>query len=128
MNYEENELEDYARYMEYIRRIIIEENFEFGPIKDMQINIGHIDRVAVCKLDNMESCYWSFQYTIKRPLGTSKNEWTKEMRYTQQIAYDEWKRLQTVETRNKKIDDILKGLEPKHKDILIEGLKSKQTR
>lgn len=128
MNYEENELEDYARYMDYIRRIIIEENFEFGPIKDIQINIGHIDKIAACRLQDMSSITWGFQYTIKRPLGTSKNEWTKEMRYTQQICFDEWKRLQQVETRNKIIENILEGLEPKHKDILIEGLKSKETR
>lgn len=124
MNYEENELEDYARYMDYIRRMIIEEMADFMTIEENEIDFGHIDRIAVCKLDNMSSQTWGFQYTIKKSIG--KNEWTKEMRYTQQIAYDEWKRLQQVETRNKKIDDILKGLEPKHKDILVKGLKSKR--
>jgi len=124
MNYEENELGDYARYMDYIRKAIIEEMADFNmTIEETQIEFGHIDRIAVCKLDNMASCSWGFQYTIKRPLGTSKNEWTKEIRYTQQIDYDEWKRLQKVETRNKLIDNILDGLEPKHKEILIEGLK-----
>jgi len=126
MNYEKNELEDYARYMDYIRKAIIEENLGFGPINETQISIGHIDKCAVCRLDDMKSLYWSFQYTIKRPL-TNKNEWTKEMRTTvrksQQIAYDEWKRLQTVDARNKIIDSILDGLEPKHREILIEGLK-----
>jgi len=127
MNYEENELEDYARYMEYIKRIIIEEMADFNmTIEETQIEFGHIDRIAVCKLDDMSSHTWGFQYTIKKSIG--KQHWTKEMRYTKQIAYNEWKRLQTVETRNKIIDSILEGLEPKHKDILIEGLKSKQTR
>ena len=124
MNYEENELEDYARYMDYIRRMIIEEMADFMTIEENEIDFGHIDRIAVCKLDNMSSQTWGFQYTIKKSIG--KNEWTKEMRYTQQIAYDEWKRLQQVETRNKKIDDILKGLEPEHKAILIEGLKNQR--
>jgi len=122
MNYEKNELEDYARYMDYIRKAIIEENLGFGTISDTQISIGYIDKCAVCSLDDMASLYWSFQYTIKRPL-TNKNEWTKEMRITKQIAYEEWKRLQTVEARNKIIDSILDGLEPKHREILIEGLK-----
>lgn len=126
MNYEENELEDYARYMDYIRRMIIEEMADFMTIEENEIDFGHIDRIAVCKLDNMASCTWGFQYTIKKSIGKNTMYFTKDMRYSQQIAYDEWKRLQQVETRNKKIDDILKGLEPKHKDILIKGLKSKR--
>lgn len=122
--YTENELEDYARYMDYIKRIIIEENIDFNiKIKEENISIGHIDKIAVCRLDDMSSCTWGFQYTLKMPLG--KNEWTKELRYTKQVSYDEWKRMQKVETRNKLIDDILDGLEPVHKIALVRGLKIK---
>lgn len=123
MNYEENELEDYARYMDYIRRAIKEEMNDYNmAIEDSQIEFGYIDRVAICSLNDMSSHTWGFQYTIKKS-GKNPMYFTKDMRYTKQIAYDEWKRLQKVETRNKIIDNILEGLEPKHKDILIEGLK-----
>lgn len=126
MNYEENELENYAHYMDFIRKSILEENAELNLIiEESQINFGHIDRIAVCRLDDMSSCTWGFQYTIKRSIG--KNEWVKEMRYSQQIAYDEWARLQKVETRNKLIEGILEGLEPEHKIILVEGLKKQST-
>lgn len=121
MNYEENELEDYARYMDYIRSIIKEE-MEDIDIEDKDIDFGYIDRLSICNLDDMSSHTWGFQYTIKKS-GKNPMYFTKDMRYTKQIAYDEWKRLQKVETRNKIIDNILEGLEPKHKDILIEGLK-----
>ena len=122
MNYEENELEDYARYMDYIRKMIIEENADYGNIiKETEVSIGNMYTISS---QNKDIDLWGFQYTIKKPLTpSSKNEWTKELKYTSQVAYEEWKRMQMVETRNKKIDDILNGLEPKHKDTLIEGLK-----
>lgn len=132
MNYEENELEDYARYMEYIKRAIIEENAELGlKLKEVQISIGHIDKIAKVPigilLDNTkyEIDTWGFQYTarvVKIPIK-NKTEWIEEMRYTKQISYSEWKRLQKIETRDKLLTSILDGLEPTHKIALIEGLK-----
>jgi hypothetical protein len=119
MNYEENELEDYARYMDYIRRAIIEENKDLGlNLKEIQISIGHIDKI----IGNIkgEEDTWGFHYTakvVKIPIKT-KTEWIEENRYTQQISYNEWKRLQKIETRDKLLTSILDGLEPSHKEIL----------
>ena len=128
MNYEENELEDYARYMDYIKRAIIEEEKELDLIlgfklKDLQISIGHIDKIIGNIKDEIDT--WGFQYTVKVvkiPIKT-KTEWIEEMRYSQQISYSEWKRLQKIETRDKLLTSILDGLEPTHKIALIEGLK-----
>jgi len=118
MNYEENELEDYARYMDYIRRAIIEENKDLGlNLKEIQISIGHIDKWQYIK---GEEDTWGFRYTakvVKIPIKT-KTEWIEERRYTQQISYNEWKRLQKIETRDKLLTSILDGLEPSHKEIL----------
>ena len=127
MNYEENELEDYARYMDYIKRAIIEEEKELDLIlgfklKDLQISIGHIDKITHTK---GQTDLWGFQYTVKLvkiPIKT-KTEWIEEMRYSQQISYSEWKRLQKIETRDKLLTSILDGLEPTHKIALIEGVK-----
>ena len=118
MNYEENELEDYARYMDYIKRAIIEEEKELGYQYTAKVSIGHINKIT-------ESELWGFQYTVKVvkiPIKT-KTEWIEEMRYSQQISYSEWKRLQKIETRDKLLTSILDGLEPTHKIALIEGLK-----
>ena len=124
MNYEENELEDYARYMDYIKRAIIEENRELGlKLKELQISIGHIDKIIGNIKGEIDT--WGFQYTVKVvkiPIKT-KTEWIEEMRYSQQISYSEWKRLQKIETRDKLLTSILDGLEPTHKIALIEGLK-----
>lgn len=123
MNYEENELEDYARYMQYIKRAIIEELADFNiALEGIQIDFGHIDRIGACELNDMSNCTWGFQYTIKKS-GKNPMYFTKEMRYSQQMSYHEWKRIQTTEAREKKIDSILQWLLPEHKDILEEGLK-----
>lgn len=119
MNYEENELEDYARYMDYIKRAIIEENRELGlKLKELQISIGHIDKIIGNIKGEIDT--WGFQYTVKVvkiPIKT-RNEWIEERRYSQQISYNEWKRLQKIETRDNLIASILDGLEPNHKEIL----------
>jgi hypothetical protein len=123
MNYEENELEDYARYMDYITRLIMEEEKELGYYT-AKVSIGHINKHLPAKLYN-EGEVWGFQYTAKVvqiPIKT-KNKWIDEQRYSFQINYNEWKRLQKIETRDKLLASILDGLEPTHKIALIKGLK-----
>jgi hypothetical protein len=103
--YEEKELENYSKYMDFINELIMEKYLDYVSDK------RDIDIIKIFKTKNKS--IWRFNFEIQN------REFCSDF-----ISYKEWFRLQKTDTRDILLSNILNGLEPKHKEILIEGLKN----
>lgn len=104
MTYSEKDLEEYNDYMNYIRECIKDDCLTKFKLKveDKHIEIGNI------KPDKDK---WMFYYEVKRKTFS---------RYcmTKQISFEEWKLLLVKENRDKRINELLEGLDKPEKNKL----------
>lgn len=120
MNFEENDLEEYNKYMDFIFQHIIDESrtkFKL-TVKREQIELGHIRK-------DDESKKWVFYYTLTNDYKSQFEIWrgsNKRSCMTIQIGYDDWKLLLIKENRDNRITELLSGLEPIHKQLLLYRL------
>ena len=106
LDYTERDLEEYGKYMDFIRQCIIEEcliKFKLN-IKEEQIELGHIRK---------DGDRWVFYYDILKTSGDiERNGMSK------QLSYDKWKLLLIKENRDRRINELLEGLDKPEKDKL----------
>ena len=106
-DYTERDLEEYGNYMDFIFKHIVSENKDKYKrlIKEEDIELGHIHKYEGKSFEGAER--WFFHYTIKNRLRT-----------TNQISFNEWKRLLIKENRDKRIEELLSGLDKPEKKKL----------
>ena len=98
----EKHLEEYNNYMNFIFKHIVSENKDKYKrlIKEEDIELGHI------RFEGSER--WFFNYKIINNYGNI-------MGLTNQIGFNEWRRLLIKENRDKRIEELLEGLDTKEK-------------
>jgi hypothetical protein len=111
--YEEDELEQYADYMEYIREAIAEESVKkftmnnFKPTPD-DIEITHVSRNNGFSNEELKD-KWTFYYTIKAPsihptLYIPDTRIDKTQGMSRKVSFNEWKRMKVVNARIEKLN------------------------
>ena len=121
----EQELIDYDNYLNFIRELIAEESVTkftstgYKPRPD-EINIRSINAEEESKTGN-----WTFYYQIKHirqdpHLHEGKPFTNTVSGMSKKISDHSWKLLLIQENREKRIDELLQGLEPKHRLKLKE--------
>jgi hypothetical protein len=111
VNFTEEELDKYNDYMNFIRRHIIEESLtKFKlKIKEEQIELGHIKK---------EGDKWKFYYDIENDYKSQFEVWkgsNKRSGMTTHISYYEWKLIEVKENRDRRITELLSGLDTTEK-------------
>lgn len=111
--YEEDDLEQYADYMEYIREAIAEESVKkftmnnFKPTPD-DIEITHVSKNNGYSTNDSLKDKWTFYYKIKAPsihptlyIPDPRLNTTQGM--SRKISFHEWKRMKVVNARIEKL-------------------------
>jgi hypothetical protein len=107
----EKHLEEYSNYMDFIFKHIVSENKDKYKrlIKEEDIELGHIHKYEGKGFEGAER--WFFNYKIiTRGYGYDLH------RTTNQIGFNEWKRLLIKENRDKRIEELLSGLDKPEKE------------
>ena len=104
----EFDLEEYSKYMDFIFNKIIDENkMQFNKVvRREDIELGHIHKYEEV---------WFFHYKV---INRLRSNWGHRLLKTSQIGFEEWTLLTIKENRDKRIDELLRGLDTPEKKKL----------